>query len=270
MILMSYNIYEGAYSHGVDRTDALIGVIRSVGPSIIGLCECAGFWDDNAARLRRFENELGMRAVMNHACSGYHVALFSTPSVPILSADQSSTMMYHGYARIVVAHPKLGRVLVMMTHLHPYSALFRVGEAETIIASATMEPNAIVMGDFNCVAEGEAPSPATLSPNALARLCEIDGTPNSEPVKAFLARDFVDLGAHLRTPTYPTALFGKDKRYPGGLRLDYAFASKKLAPHIRCQPLATPSTEQASDHFPLICEMVDDLTTLCTPACLTV
>ena len=51
MRILSYNIYEGAHAEGLDRTEAVIKVIRAAEPDIVGLCECTRFWDDGAVRL---------------------------------------------------------------------------------------------------------------------------------------------------------------------------------------------------------------------------
>jgi len=257
VILMSYNILEGAQSQNIDRTDAVISVIRSARPTIVGLCECTGFWDNDGARLRLFEAALGMRAVMNRAPSDHHVALLYDPSVRVLSTGHGAAMMYNGYARLLIEHPKRGRVLVLMTHLHPCSPLLRLGEAETILVKATFEHHALVMGDFNCLAQGEGPQAPSVSPNARARLYDASGHPDCRPVERFLARQFMDLGAVHRRPTYPTSLFGKDKSYPRRLRLDYMFASRTLGPYAACEPVATAAAEEASDHLPLICELSD-------------
>src|SRR5580698_3079571 len=139
MTLLSYNICEGGRSKDIDRADVLLDVIRSADPAIVGLCECSGLWDDNSARLKLFESQLGMSAVANHATSGSHIALFSAPSVSIISTGGDSTMMYHGFVRLVISHPKYGRLSIVMTHLHPFSTVLRLAEAETVLANATFE-----------------------------------------------------------------------------------------------------------------------------------
>jgi endonuclease/exonuclease/phosphatase family metal-dependent hydrolase len=193
---------------------------------------------------------------MNHSQSGHDVALLYRPSVRILSEHESSVMMYHGYARLVISHPSLGRMAVIMTHLHPTSQLFRQGEAENVVSKATFETNAIVMGDFNTIAPDEAPV-EELTPNARARLLLPDGTPNSAPVRAFLDRGFVDLGAKRKSPTYPTALGGKSHRLGTRLRVDYMFASAAVATRADCSTIASALAEETSDHLPLKCELGD-------------
>lgn len=257
--LLSYNIFEGACSRGEDRTDAVIDVIRATNPNVVGLCECTDFWDDGAARLRRFESALGMRSVMTRAASGHHVALLYRDGPQIVKASASAVMMYNGYARIVLDLPTLGRVAVLMTHLHPCSSVFRLAEAQNLLAKATFEPNAIVMGDFNTLAASDAlPGPDQLSANARARLQEPGGSLDCATVDLFLRHGFVDLCANAAVPTYPTNLFDKAKRSGLSLRVDYMFATPAVAQLAKVATIETPAAMTASDHLPLVCHLGDD------------
>lgn len=256
MRILSYNIYEGAHARGADRTDVVVSVIQGASPDLVGLCECTDFWDDGATRLRRLETVLGMRSVMNHAASGHHVALLYRDGVPVAQEDTSAVMMYHGYAGVVLVLPILGRVTVLMTHLHPCSSVLRLAEAQNILAKATFESNALVMGDFNTLAESDMlPNSHRLSPNARARLQEPGGSLDCGAVALFLRHGFVDLGAAEAVPTYPTTLFGKAARDGIRLRVDYMFATTAVANLAQMSTIQTPQAQTASDHLPLLCQL---------------
>ena len=118
MKVLSYNIYEGGRAQGSDQTAAILNLIRTTNPSIVGLCECTGFDENDAAELKRFETELGMRSVMNRAPSGEHVALLYREDVSIVEKTASAVSMFHGFASIVITLPTVGRVAIVMAHLH--------------------------------------------------------------------------------------------------------------------------------------------------------
>jgi endonuclease/exonuclease/phosphatase family metal-dependent hydrolase len=143
-----------------------------------------------------------------------------------------------------------------MTHLHPTSFLFRAAEAQHILAKATFEPNAIVMGDLNSLAESDdLPSFALLSPNTRARLLNEEGTVRGSAVSIFLKHDFVDLGAERSSPTYPTRLFEKDTRDGIKLRLDYMLVTHRIAELAEFSTISNLKAQLASDHLPLLCKL---------------
>jgi len=260
MRILSYNIFNGAQAQGKDLTEAVIAIIRSVKPDIVGLCECTDFWADGAARLRHFESTLNMRSVMNRAASDENVVLLYRDGVPVVNTDVSSVTMYHGYAQVVLDLPSLGRVAVLMTHLHPRSSLLRLAEAQNILSKATFEPNALVMGDFNTLAESDTlPEVTELSPNARARLQVRHGQLDCGIVKLFVESGFLDLCAPAAIPTYPTALFNKAQKTGIRLRLDYMFATPSVAQCAEARTIDTPEAQVASDHLPLLCELEADV-----------
>jgi endonuclease/exonuclease/phosphatase family metal-dependent hydrolase len=256
MKVLSYNIYEGAQARGSDQTTAVLNVIQAADPDVVGLCECTGFADNNAATLKKFEEELGMRAVMNRASSGDHVALLYRKNVPIVEENCSSVTMFHGFASIVISLSTIGRVAIIMAHLHPRSSILRLAEAQNILSKATFQENAIVMGDFNSLAKYDQTANLNqLSLNAQARLFDSDRKLTGDVVDLFSTYGFVDLGAATAASTYPTKLFKKDERDGVRLRLDYMFASPAISLIARLSTISTPEAQMASDHLPLLCEL---------------
>ena len=193
---------------------------------------------------------------MNHAASDDNVTLLFRDSLPVVKADASGVMMYHGYARLVLNLPALGRVAVVMTHLHPRSSVLRLAEAQNVLAKAMFEPHALVMGDFNSFAESDKlPSTTELPSNTRARLQEPFGTLDCGPVGLFLRHGFNDVGASAAHPTYPTDLLGKAERSGVRLRLDYMLATLSVAQRAEATTISTLEAHSASDHLPLLCDL---------------
>ena len=143
-----------------------------------------------------------------------------------------------------------------MSHLHPRYSIFSLGEIQNLLSKATFEPDAIVMGDFNTISENDVlPDLTKLSLNARSRLLNTDGTVGANGVSLFKSHGFVDLGERDGTPTYPTKIFEKDRRDGIRLRLDYMFASSRLAKLSHLKTVTTPAAQLASDHLPLFCEI---------------
>jgi endonuclease/exonuclease/phosphatase family metal-dependent hydrolase len=256
MKILSYNIYRGGQAGAEDKTDEIIAVIRATDADIVGLCECTQFHDDDRARLRHYERALGMRAVINRAQSGHHVAVLYREHIDVVEIDTGEAMMYHGFASVVADLPGLGRTIVVMTHLHPRSSIFRLAEAQNVLGKAVTEPNGLAMGDFNSPsAYDEVPDFENLPIDRRARLSETDGSTAFGVPALFKSYGFVDLGESDAAPTFPTTIYGKDKGRGLQLRIDYMFASPTLAEAARLETIATPEAMTASDHLPLLCEL---------------
>jgi endonuclease/exonuclease/phosphatase family metal-dependent hydrolase len=255
MKIMSYNILEGGHLSKGDRTDLLIDIIRESSPDILGLNECRGFADDDEARLRLFERELGMSGVLNESASGNHIAILFRPDLPVVERSGKSISMHNGYTRITL-QTEIGSLAVVATHLHPFASVFRVGEMQIVAARAAAADAAIVMGDMNSVAPGDAAvlelagAPHTMT----ERLRGPAGGIDTEAVSVLLNRDYTDLGAKGATPTYPTPL-SSEKADPL-VRLDYMFATARVAE--RCREFSVAGGEsgpRASDHLPIVAEI---------------
>lgn len=256
MKFLSYNIHEGARGGGQDRTALVLDVIRSADPDIVGLCECTDFWMNDGRDIRKFEQALSMRSVMNQAASGHHVALFYRNGLTILSADKSSVMMYHGFVRLVLNLPSIGRTSIIMTHLHPCSPTFRQGESENLLAKATFEPNCLIMGDLNALSESDQlPNLGSLSINERVRVQNARGNLDCGPASLFVRNGFIDLGATQAIPTNPTKFASNSGVESIRLRRDFMFATHAVAARARMTTICTAEAELASDHLPLLCDL---------------
>jgi exodeoxyribonuclease III len=258
---MSYNILEGGNLWEGDRTDLLFEIIKSFSPDILGLNECRGFSDDDYARLRLFERQLGMSGVLSKAQSGNDVAILHRTDLPVVEISGRSSSMYNGYARITLETTELGSVAVVATHLQPYSSLFRTGEMQIVAVRAAAAKAAIIMGDMNSVAPSDVRTlDLTDAPRTMIeRLRGVSGDIDTEVVSVPLNRGYVDLGQKDASKTYPTILLGE--RSNPRVRLDYMFASPPIAERCTSFHVAdNAAAHRASDHLPIMAELDLSLT----------
>ncbi|MEV4098307.1 endonuclease/exonuclease/phosphatase family protein [Streptosporangium saharense] len=252
---MSYNILMGGNRSSGDRTDLLLSVMKDLAPDIVGLCECAGFTEDDNRRLRLFADTLGMIGIINEASSENHVAMLYKESLNASETYTKSVGLYNGMARVVVP-TAVGDMAVVMTHLHPFSSTFRLGEAEVVSVRAAFAPNSIIMGDLNSLSRAALPDDLSgLSRTFQIRALNSVGEIDTAPIDLLLSRGWVDLAGENVHPTYPTILKGSQEESDRSARLDYMFATPDLAE--RCQSFTVVASEQAhraSDHLPLVAD----------------
>ncbi|MFF2951273.1 endonuclease/exonuclease/phosphatase family protein [Kitasatospora sp. NPDC057965] len=246
---MAYNILDG----GQRRTEALLSVIREQRPDVLGLCECAGF--DTDGTFGYFARALGLTGVLNRAPSGNHVALLHRPGLEVVRSGTQSAGMYNGMVEVVL-RTGLGEVAFVMTHLHPFSPVFRLAEAEAVAGAASFTPHSVVMGDLNSLSAAELPG----THEALARTFRLrtttaDGRVDTGPADLLAARGWTDLESGAPRPTYPSRLPGAEEVPGGSARLDYLLATPELA--ARCREFTVVDDERAqlaSDHLPVVAE----------------
>jgi endonuclease/exonuclease/phosphatase family metal-dependent hydrolase len=252
------NILEGGNGKSGDRTLALFGLLRDIDADILGLAEATGFLADGAARLRVFERELGMRSVVCDATSGHHVAMLYRPSLPVIHTFSSSITMYHGLAGITLDLPGAGETNVIVTHLHPFSSILRLAEAQIVLAKAHRTADAIIMGDFNTLPPSEVYPGIDDAPRSMTtRLRGVDGTIDHGAVELFYRNGFHDVGGSAELATYPTSLAGRPDAHTLTMRVDYLFATDVLNACMQFVPPRFSSMEEASDHLPVIVDLCD-------------
>jgi Metal-dependent hydrolase len=247
------NILEGGTGKFGDRTGTLLSLLRDIGADILGLAEATGFLADDAARLHLFERELGMRSVVCEATSGHHVALLYRATLPVTNTFSSALTMYHGHAGITLDLPGAGETNVIATHLHPFSSILRLAEAQIVLAKAHRTEHAIIMGDFNTLPPSEVYLGINDAPRSMTtRLRGIDGAIDHGPVELLLRNGFRDICGTDHVATYPTPLAGRADADTLKMRVDYLLATETVALRLRCVPPGFSGAATASDHLPVI------------------
>lgn len=248
---MSYNIFEGA----VGREEALLAVIRSVGPDLLFLQEVL-----DRASAAHLADALAMELCFAESNA-------RTRNVALLSR----LPLRHGES----FHPfPLLRTLLLATvelpdgtplhcfgvHLGLIHDLWRSYELAVILRRirayerAYPSPHALLAGDFNAVQPGERVALAGTSPLLRLVLALQFGVAPRLALRLVRRAGWVDCfrRCHPDNPglTVPTPR--------PAVRLDYLFASPALAPHVtRCDVVRHPRTAEASDHFPVTLEIAE-------------
>jgi len=164
--------------------------------------------------------------------------------------------MYNGFSQVRIESKKVGRINVIMTHLHPYSSWYRVTEAQTLLGRASSTQEAIIMGDMNMVAPSELPidfyyASSTLITQLLGTHQKVD----TQAIEVILNQNFRDLAKDIGYGTYPTEVIGAQGPAVNLVRLDYIFATSRLAD--LCKEIVVPNNsrmQQASDHLPIVAD----------------
>jgi exodeoxyribonuclease III len=271
MRLMTYNILTGGQSaQDQSRLPEITQIIREIEPDILVLNECNQLERSGAEALYRLEHELGMRAVLAPASSGYHVVLLlrqqcarpggasgAGTAARFLGTECLSTGLHHAavVARIAWGERELR---VVGTHLDPYHGATRLAEVDLLLQRlGTAEP-AFLLGDLNSISpqDGGYVEPALWSEKRRQRhLLAPDFSQLDTRAMSTLERaGLVDVYRHLHPQglraTAPTSLITEGDRV--GLRIDYIWASPGAAARARrCEIVREPLSERASDHYPV-------------------
>jgi len=258
---MAYNILTGGRCDHRNRLPSIVQLINDAAPDLLGICECTDFDDTRAADFNDLCSATGMIGFLNHAPSGHHVALLRRPSVRVRKINGSAVGMYNGLVRATLETEAAGAMTVVMSHLHPFASHQRLIEMQTVLGKSRATDNALIMGDMNSVAPEDATPTLEAAPDHLAtRFKDERAKLDTRIIAAPVAHGFIDLGARAgASPTYPTALDGKDMRYGVRVRLDYIFATVRLAERCReFRVIHGRAAESASDHLPVIADFAVD------------
>jgi endonuclease/exonuclease/phosphatase family metal-dependent hydrolase len=258
MRLMTYNVLTGGRDGAVDSRLSLISeVIQAVAPDLLVLNECNGFEQDGYRTLYRLEAELGMRAVLAPAESGFHVALFVRRG-RLIETRCLSREVHHAVlsAKIEID----GRPLrVIGTHLCPFGGDARLLEVQHLIRYLRDE-YAFVLGDLNALSAHDAGryAPGQWLPRRRARhvLAESGGKLDTRAISALEEAELVDVFRQ-QNNTAPTVLTRLGEGWQDyQARIDYIFATRPAAERVtRAERVDGARVEQASDHYPLFVDV---------------
>lgn len=267
MKLLTYNIHHWEGTDG--RVDVLrvAEVIHESGAGIVALNEVfhpAITQSDDQPLLEAMAHRLGMVYVFGETLSFYPEAGFPAPygnalltRYSILSAEAHLTVdlpgrEQRGFLRIVLDTGQADPLTVYVTHLdhrHEDARLAQLKSMLGLIARCGDHPH-VILGDFNAL----APSDYVDRPEKLMASDESSREilTGGHVVTHMLQAGYTDAYAaagHGPTKTWPT-------ENPRG-RIDYAFLSPELAARLgRCQRWESPLARVASDHFPVLLELV--------------
>jgi exodeoxyribonuclease III len=258
MRLMTYNILRGGRdADSAARLERISTLIRRVAPDVLVLNECNDFERDGHRTLHQLERELGMRAVLAPASSGYHVALFLR-GAQLLQTHLLDGELHHSAigARLALGDVQLS---IVAAHLCPFSGETRVAEAQ-LLTRFLADGHALLLGDLNALSPHDAPQlqPERWLPRRRVRheLPGSGGLLDTRAISVLEAAGMVDLAraAGASAPTVQTPLCPGWQDYQ--LRIDYAFATLGAAERVqRVERIDGALADTASDHYPLLVEL---------------
>lgn len=238
--VMSYNILLG----GQDRLAGIARTIRGVGPDVVALIEA-----NVRAHAEALAGELGMELAFGKANSDFHIAWLSR--LPIRSTHNHRRPIFtKTLLEIVVEQESGDEVALFATHLSAGAGEAeprRVQEVEAILdvlRGVAGRPHLLV-GDFNAMPPGESPGQPPEG--------EV-GDVRGEALVPLLSAGYVDCYRALHPWNHAAPGYTYTTDHPW-LRLDYIFASPKMAPRLRaCGIVTGADAATCSDHFPIWAE----------------
>jgi len=251
MRLMSYNILTGGHGELGDRSDKIIDVIGRESPDILALCECNDFLADGEARLSWFKRQLDMEGVLVEASTGFHVGLFWAPSIGVKESQTTSSSMFHGLVRLKARVGSNVPVTIVAAHLHPFSSILRLAEAQIVLSKAADVENAIVMGDFNSLSSDDK---LTTVAQSESRLLDTNLLPDTGATDLLKKAGFIDthIAMDAAKATYPTRVAMKQSQ---PVRIDYLLAKGPVGSGLTSATIIdTELAHQASDHLPVVAD----------------
>lgn len=265
--VLTYNIWDGGINQiAGDRQARLLQILGDSKADIIAIQEAKGFSRNEFDTLSRWGLHLGMQGAIAPAPSGFHVALLIRPPLKLLSSEAIHERIFYNACMSAQIGTPEGVLHVMTVHLNPFDPLVRLSEARHLAREAYDDRPVLLMGDFNGISPRDTVDATVLDlpTRVLARhvalqIHDIGEKPpiDTRAIGILEWSGFVDLyRAHQPSDagwTIPTKAPNNNKF--ARMRLDYIFASPPLARRlVRCEVLQTPTTDGASDHYPVLAD----------------
>jgi exodeoxyribonuclease III len=244
--LMTYNIRHG----GRGREAAIAAVISACAPDLVLLQEAS-----DPRSVERIAGDAGMEEWGAYA--GQSLGFLSRRRVAFVEWTRPRVSR-HAFIEVV---PDGGAVRVFGVHLSAVHAAWteqrRVFELRALLRSVARHQAGfhVLSGDFNTVAPGEHLDARQLPLRLRPFVWMSGGRIRWRTVKTVLDAGYVDSfrAKHEDDPglTLPTA--------NPHIRIDYVFVPAPFAARVaRCDVVRHPQAVAASDHFPLVADLVVD------------
>jgi len=271
MKLLTYNIHHWEGTDGRVDVTRVAKVIRESQADAVALNEVfhpAVTSPNDRPLLETMARYLDMAYVFGETLSFYPEAGFPAPygnafltRYPIVSAEAHLMVdlpgrEQRGFLRAVQDTGKTFPLTIYVTHLdhrHEDARLAQVKSMLGLIPRFGDHPH-VILGDFNALALSDY----NKHPDKLTKLTTLEKSSREvvsggQVVSHLLEAGYTDAYAavgHGPGETWPTE--------PAQARIDYAFLSPSLATRLlRCQRWETVLSRAASDHFPVLLELVD-------------
>lgn len=248
MKVVSYNCYEGAQ----DTHDILLGAIEDLKPDILQLQEI-NEWGEGSPSPFQLLTENGDFETAVFGDSNTRFKLGTLARRTSLGSEVLAEGFWHS-----TIHAELpfrdSTLHVWNVHLNPQLEDNRLPEIDSILQKIDLESYALITGDFNSLAESDGYDEqdllAQFNEQGLKKFGET--ALRYDVIKRLTDTGLVDVGARYSWQhTVPTPA-NKDMAHAAQLRLDYAFATPKLAALVSgYRVVKNELTDHASDHYPI-------------------
>ena len=245
MRLLTYNLLEGGLpaEGSPDRLGAALRVIDSADADVVAILEARHWRRSRREAFRRAGSALGMRGILAPANSGFDIAVFSRLPIVRWVNHGPDTVFLHTTVSVDLVTPAGETVTVFVTHLRPEHE-GRWQEARLLLnwVRPYRKRLCAICGDFNALAPGDPVASQLIWPGS-----EL-GRREPRLIAAVRRCGWIDCFRE-RNPRAPGYTLGAGRRVA---RVDYIFASKRLATRLRgCAVVAHPEVLSASDHSPV-------------------
>ena len=249
MRVMTFNILRGGIDEYGSRIESIKKVISDASPDFVALQEANNFDYANDKLLKEVSQDIGLQFyALSHGSDldGEHFNVASFSRYPFKEKHLFSCPPFQCAGLFTVIDSPLGELAICNIQLGMetgHSEDNRLEEIEVVLKHVAGYENQILLGDFNSISHDDNYDLETLQ---------------LEPrfdVTNRLKRDYVDIASYVELDnkiTHPTAS-NKHPDYTNPIRIDYIFVTPSLASCVKdATVIKTRSSEQASDHYPMI------------------
>lgn len=247
MKVLSYNAFEGA-----ENTQGyLFALIEREKPDLLQMQEINGWGQGAPNTMEELANAVGFKgAVYGNSNTRFKLGTFSLR--PYVHSDVLKEGFWHSAVGITIPFGE-EELYAWNLHLCPKFEDDRLPEIRQIIDHVDPDSYTLITGDLNSLAATDPYSlglAKELSAKGLHKFG--DEALRFDVTDALLAAGLVDIGASYPWQnTVPTPA-NNDAAHAAELRLDYAFATPKLAALVTSYSVIKDElSDQASDHYPI-------------------
>jgi len=251
MKVMTFNIWEGGVNDSGSRTGFIVDVIKEANPDFLALQEANHFDKDSNSLLKKISREISLpyyslsEGTLRKNGMRFHVAILSR--YPLREEHRFSDFAFDCAALSVVIDCPIGEISICNLHLHAFSEDKRLNELDVVLKYQSRYKNHMLLGDFNSLSRHDHYGNLSAEEFIYYDLNRFEATD-------MLSKNYVDAAAHLNVSdrrTHPTGITRQISK--SLIRIDYMFLTPSLAVHTKNSTvIKTPSSEKASDHYPVM------------------
>ncbi len=248
MKVVSYNCYEGAQN----TRDILLGSIADLNPDVLQLQEINEWGVGSPSPFQLLAEEGGFEtAVFGDSNTEFKLGTLARRA----SLESEVLRLGFWHCAIHTELPFRGECLHLWNiHLNPRYEDDRLPEITSILARVDPDSYSLITGDFNSIASYDNYDQVAMLSRFRAHALKKFGDTalRFDVTERLNDAGLVDIGAqyewHYTVPT-PANI---DADHAAQLRLDYAFATPKLAALVSgYRVVKNEKTDRASDHYPI-------------------